>query len=91
MATRRQRSRKYARRVHHGHAQRERLRAALYTVPQRIGSMDEMREHMHERGYEQDMTTGKWRRVRGRPTELAPRRGPSWRGIFSVRRRKAQR
>lgn len=64
MATRRQRSRKHARRVQHVRSQRERLRSALAHATAVPGSMNEVTGLMGERGYEPDATPGKWVRLR---------------------------
>lgn len=87
MASARQRSRKHAQRVHHQHTQRARLRAALdAALP---GTMAEVRERMHERGYYPDLK-GRWKREQTARADalVHPRRGPSWAGIVAKRKRK---
>lgn len=88
MATRRQRSRRHAQRVHHVRAQRARLRAALQTAPPLLNKKA-MQEHMWVCGYYPDLK-GRWKRRQAEETDALtkPRRGPSFMGIAKARLRK---
>ncbi len=75
---------------HHQAAQRRRLRAALSSMPG-LASKKEIDRHMTERGYEQDMRTGKWKRRPHTVSEIVARKGPNWKRIAEARARKARR
>jgi hypothetical protein len=89
MASARQRRRKHERRVHHQHAQRARLRAALDSAP-RVFTLSEMRQHMYESGYEHDHLRGGWLRVLPK-REPRPHGRRTWAGIMAKRKAKKRR